>query len=107
MKANDVAVVLKDGDDVRTLTTYDEFFRVPHLIINNKPEVMGHHKPDEGHGHVVWGIWQGGTIISLVLDDPALINLVDQRRMNDLPVFSSEDKPYTMPNGESFNEVAS
>lgn len=106
VKANSTNVVLKDGDDVRTIVSYDEFFSVPHLIVDNRPEVHGTHDPDKKEwGHQIWGIWHGGTIISMVLDDGPLINLVNQRRMNNLPVFTSEEKPYTMPNGEPFNDI--
>ena len=73
----------------------DELFRAPIVAIDTVTL-------DDVNQFPVWGIFGDGVLYRLTIDNEALDRLMDSRKANKLPTLLATDKPYTMPNGESF-----
>lgn len=103
--------LLIDVDDAGKTDTFDtdnEFFRAPMIAIypGRQYEDTGEDSPTLMQCRPVWAI-HGNVIVEAQLTEPMIAAIWRSREDNKLPTYFSYQKPYTMPNGESFSGVAS
>lgn len=91
---------MRKGDEVIVEHAgVDELFRAPVVAV----DIVSL----DDNSYPVWGIYGDGVLYRLTIDNDVLDSLMISRKASKLPTLLATDKPYTMPNGEWFNEQAS
>lgn len=91
----------------REISSQDHFYNAPYMVIDTSYEHDQSLYPNRNvvqYGHRVWGVWDG-LVYEAEFDDQTIERIVAHRAKIELPVFVSGEKPYTMPNGESFSRT--
>jgi hypothetical protein len=91
-----------DDEDGGLYDTKHNFFRAPMIAIH--PASIGERPEGVTPSHCVWAIFDN-TIVETHLSEEMIGTMMEVRNGKGLPTFLSYDKPFTMPNGEPFNDI--